>query len=182
MEDSSYEPDQGWQEQGNTYLNSSLQDRQFCLIEAASRKPPPHHLWGFSWPKEKKDNLVFNDCEQYEWFNGGTLHSEESVFLLAYGVCTFKLFNMIVASCFSQLCFQVRVHGESWIRYLGTKWAVTSWKVIKAANEAQLPLGYEQIILRVPLIQISDSCTRWIMGLTSNDYKGNRILLEMALD
>lgn len=26
MEDSSYEPDQGWQEQGNTYLNSSLQD------------------------------------------------------------------------------------------------------------------------------------------------------------
>lgn len=132
--------------------------------------------------KEKKDNLVFNDCEQYEGFNGGTLHSEESVFLLAYGVCTFKLFNMIVASCFSQLCFQVRVHGESWIRYLGTKWAVTSWKVIKAANEAQLPLGYEQIILRVPLIQISDSCTRWIMGLTSNDYKGNRILLEMALD
>lgn len=37
---------------------------------------------------------------------------------------------------------------------------MTSWKVIKAANEAQLPLGYEQIILRVPLIQISDSCTR----------------------
>lgn len=156
--------------------DSSLSD--WSSQQETSSTPPLRILMA----KRKKDNLVFNDCEQYEGFNGGTLHSEESVFLLAYGVCTFKLFNMIVASCFSQLCFQVRVHGESWIRYLGTKWAVTSWKVIKAANEAQLPLGYEQIILRVPLIQISDSCTRWIMGLMSNDYKGNRILLEMALD
>lgn len=180
MEDSSYEPDQGWQERGYTYLNSSLQDTVWLKQPAGNLL---HTTFGDSHgqKKKKKDILVFNDCEQYEGFNGGTLHSE-SVFLLAYGVCTFKLFNMIVASCFSQLCFQVRVHGESWIRYLGTKWAVTSWKVIKAANEGQLPLGCEQIILRVPLIQSSDSCTRWIMGLTSNDYKANRILLEMALD
>lgn len=71
----------------------------------------------------------------------------------------FQTLNTIVASCFLQLCLQVRVHGESRIRYWGSSRAATSWKVIKGANEGQLPLGCEQTILGVSLIQISDSGT-----------------------